>query len=155
MRQSSASARAARVPHAVVALMVLGAIALEPWTAFRQGPGIAGTKAERLTRLFSYFTIQSNILLGVTSALLAVRPDRDGRVFRVARLDGLLCIVVTGIVYHAVLTGVADLTPAGELSNLLLHTAVPIGALLAWLLTGPRPRIDRVTALWAVAYPMV
>lgn len=135
--------------------MVAGGVGLELYTALTSGPGVAGTMAERLTRLFSYFTIQSNLIVGVTSAMLAARPARDGRVFRIARLDGLLCIAVTGIVYHLVLSGLNDLTPAGALSNLLLHTTVPVGALLAWVLVGPRPRIDTTTVWWSVAYPLV
>jgi hypothetical protein len=144
----------ARSLHGLVATMVAVGVALEVITAFVDGPGIAGSMTERLVRLFSYFTIQSNILIGVTSAMLAIRPDRDGRVFRVARIDGLLCIAVTGIVYHVALSGLHDLTPAGALSNFLLHTAVPLVAVVAWVVVGPRPRIDVATVWWSAAYPL-
>jgi len=144
----------ARVLHACVPLMVLGAIALELVTAITQGPGVAGTMSERLTRLFSYFTIDSNLLVGATSAALAVTPNRDGRIFRVLRLDGLLCIVVTGIVYHSVLSGNLELSPAGAVSNFLLHSSVPVVAVVVWLLAGPRPRVDPATRWWSVALPL-
>ena len=111
--------------------------------------------SERLTRLFSYFTIDSNLLVGATSTALAVNPHRDGRVFRVLRIDGLLCIAVTGIVYHSVLSGNAELSAAGAVSNVLLHSSVPIVAVAAWLLAGPRPRIDPATRWWSVALPLV
>lgn len=145
---------AARSLHGLVAVMVLVGVGTEVVTAFTDGPGVAGTMTERLTRLFSYFTIQSNLLVGATSALLALDPQRDGRVFRVLRLDGLLCIGVTGIVYHAVLAGLQELTPSGAFANLLLHTTVPVVAVVAWLVVGPRPRADRATVLWSVAYPV-
>ena len=144
----------ARLLHACVALMVLAAVVLEVVTAIRQGPGEAGTMSERLTRLFSYFTIDSNLLVGATSAALVVDPHRDGRLFRVLRLDGLLCIVVTGIVYHSVLSGNLELSAAGAVSNFLLHSSVPIGAVAVWLLVGPRPRIDPATRWWSVALPL-
>ena len=54
----------------------------------------------------------------------------------------------------ALLAGEADLTPSGALANLLLHTVSPVGAVVAWLLVGPRPRFDRRTVWWSVAYPL-
>ncbi|KLN34401.1 hypothetical protein FB00_12690 [Cellulosimicrobium funkei] len=144
----------ARVLHALVALAALTGAVMELVIALVDGPGTAPSQAERLVRLFSYFTIQSNLLVGVVSLLLAVRPERDGPVFRVAHLDALLCIAVTGIVYNTVLRGLAELSAAGQVSNLLLHLLAPVLAVAAWLLVGPRPRVDAATVWWSVAYPL-
>jgi hypothetical protein len=145
----------ARVLHAAVALAATVGFLLELVRAITDGPGIAPTHAERIVRLFSYFTIQSNLLVAVASWLLAWRPDRDGRVFRVVRLDALLCIAVTGVVFHTVLAeDAAQLTPSGNLAGFLLHTLSPAGAVVAWLLVGPRPRFDWRTVWWSVAYPL-
>ncbi|VTR77865.1 Pr6Pr family membrane protein [Cellulomonas hominis] len=144
-----------RVLHALLALAATAGVLLELGRALADGPGDAGTMAERLTRLFSYFTIQSNILVAVASGLLAAQPLRTGRVRAVLHLDALLCIGVTGVVYHAVLAdSAAVLTPSGRLANLLLHTVTPVGAWLVWLLVGPRPRFGGSTVAWAVAYPL-
>lgn len=146
---------AARTLHAVAALAATVGVLLELVRAITGGPGGAPTHAERIVRLFSYFTIQSNILVLVTSWLLVLKPERDGRVFRVARLDALLCIAVTGLVFHTVLAeDGAQLTPSGNLAGFLLHTLSPVGAVVAWLLVGPRPRFDAATVWWSVAYPM-
>lgn len=146
---------AARSLHAVVALAATVGIVLELVRAITGGPGGAPTHAERFVRLFSYFTIQSNILIAVTSWMLVRRPHLDGRVFRVARLDALLCIAVTGLVFHTVLAEQsAQLTPSGALANFLLHTLSPAGAVIAWLLVGPRPRFDGATVWWSLAYPL-
>ena len=146
---------AARTLHALVALAATVGVALELVRAITGGPGGAPTHAERIVRLFSYFTIQSNILVLVTSWLLAWKPDLGGRVFRVARLDALLCIAVTGLVFHTVLAeDGAQLTPSGNLAGFLLHTVSPVGAVVAWLLVGPRPRFDGATVWWSVAYPL-
>jgi hypothetical protein len=61
----------ARALHGLVAAMVAVGLTLEVVTALTSGPGVAGTMTERFVRLFSYFTIQSNILVGVTSGMLA------------------------------------------------------------------------------------
>lgn len=145
---------AARALHGLVAVAALTGVVMEVVIALTGGPGTAPTHAERLVRLVSYFTIQSNVLVGVVSVLLVVDPRRDGRVFRVARLDALLCIAVTGIVYNTVLRGLADLSAAGQVSNLLLHLAAPLLAVVAWALVGPRPRVAAATVWWSVAYPL-
>lgn len=144
----------ARVLHALVALAALTGVVMELVIALVDGPGTAPSQAERLVRLFSYFTVQSNLLVGVVSVLLVVRPARDGAVFRVARLDALLCIAVTGVVYQTVLRGIAELSAAGQVSDLLLHLLAPLLALVAWVLVGPRPRVDAATVWWSLAYPL-
>lgn len=145
----------ARVLHALVALAAGAGVATELVRALVEDPGDAGTTGERVVRLLSYFTIQSNVLVLVASALLAGRPARAGRVVAVLHLDALLCIAVTGVVYHAVLAGAGlPLTPSGAVANLLLHTVAPVGAWLAWLLVGPRPRFGGATVGWAVVFPL-
>jgi hypothetical protein len=146
---------ATRLLHGLLALAALAGVGLELARALREGPGDAGTTAERLTRLFSYFTIQSNLLLALASAVIAAAPGRTGRLRSVLHLDALLCIAVTGVVYHTVLAGDGlSLTPSGDLANYLLHTVMPVGAWLVWLLVGPRPRFGGSTVAWAVAYPL-
>lgn len=144
-----------RATNALIATLVVVAVLMEVITAIVDGPGIAGSMLERLIRLFSYFTIQSNLLIGLACALLVGRPQLDGATFRVLRLVALLCITVTGIVYNTVLRGsAADLAPAGAISNFLLHVAVPVLAVVGWFVFGPRPRIDRLTTGLVVVYPL-
>ncbi len=144
----------ARVLHGAVLAVAGTGIGLEVSRVFTEGPGDAGSTLERLVRLFSYFTILSNLLVAVVAALLVLNPRRDGRVFRVARLDGVVCIAVTGLVYVTVLRGVADLTAAGQVSNALLHYVCPPLCVLVWLLAGPRPRIDARTLAWTPVAPL-
>ncbi|WP_308160840.1 Pr6Pr family membrane protein [Cellulomonas sp. GbtcB1] len=154
-RAGSAGLAVARLLHALLALAAAGGVALEVSRALTEGPGDAGTTSERLVRLFSYFTIQSNLLVLVASALHAARPARTGRVMAVLHLDALLCIAVTGVVYHTVLADAGvDLTPSGDLANFLLHTVTPVGTWVVWLLVGPRPRFGGATVAWSVLYPL-
>ncbi|WPF81866.1 Pr6Pr family membrane protein [Sanguibacter sp. 4.1] len=143
-----------RTWHAATALLAGTGVVMEVVVALLDGPGEAGSMLERLVRLFSYFTILSNVLVCVVAVLLAVRPDRDGRVFRVARLDAILCIAVTGIVYNTVLRGLVELSAAGAVSNLLLHVLSPLAVVVGWVLFGPRPRIDRSTIGWSLVAPL-
>ena len=144
----------ARALHLLVALFALGGFGIELVVAITDGPGIAPTHAERIVRLFSYFTIQSNLLIGGVSLALAMDPRRDGRTFRVLRLVALLCIAVTGVVYNTVLRGIVELTGAGLVSNTMLHLLAPLFAVIVWLWAGPRPRVTASTVWWSTVYPL-
>ena len=144
----------ARFLHLLVAVLALGGFTIEFVVALTSGPGLAPTHAERMVRLFSYFTIESNLLIGGVSVALALDPRRDGQVFRVLRLDALLCIAVTGIVYNTVLRGLVELTGAGMVSNVMLHVLAPVFAVVVWLWVGPRPRVSARTVWWSVVYPI-
>lgn len=152
----------ARAWHAVIAVGVLFAVIVQLTLVIRgvnvlveEGGRVAGV-GERILRFFSYFTVQSNLLCLVTSAGLAIRPARDGRLWRVARLDALVGITVTIIVFILFLAPLLDLSGLAWLTNLIFHYLVPIAMVLGWLLFGPRPRVDTRTLLlsliWPVAY---
>ncbi|OIV39008.1 hypothetical protein BIV57_02565 [Mangrovactinospora gilvigrisea] len=119
--------------------------------------GAAGTAAPlgtRILRFFSYFTIESNILVAVCAFTLLRRPDRDGPGWRVLRLDTLLGIGVTGLVYGLLLAPKLHLTGEALVVTAGLHYVTPPATLLGWLLFGPRGRIDRRTVGWAFLWPV-
>ena len=108
-----------------------------------------------LVNLFSYFTIQSNILVLLTAATIAVRPAFDSPLWRVLRLDGLLGIVITGVVYATVLAATNNPHGWALVTDSGFHWFAPWWTLAGWLLFGPRPRIDRRTLVWAVLWPVL
>ena len=147
-----------------IAVLVSVALLVQLWIAIRVSatpPGHAvgtlrGTPtANRVLRVLNFFTIQSNILSGVTSAHLARNPNRDGRIWRAVRLAALFGITVTGIVYGTVLSKVHE--PHGwqeTTTNAVFHYIVPIMMVLGWLLFGPRRRIEGRTIAWAMLWPV-
>ena len=130
--------RAARVWFAATALLALLAVTLQLPGAAAETGGYFTEPWHKVLNVFAYFTIQSNLLVGVTSLLLAIRPDRPSTMFRVLRLTGVLAITVTGVVFHLLLAHLVEPTGVGAFTNLLTHTAVPVLAVLGWLLFGPR-----------------
>ncbi|MEU4620792.1 Pr6Pr family membrane protein [Actinoplanes sp. NPDC023801] len=146
------NARLSRAWHGALALIVFASLTTRiVLTATGSGEPV-GTRFERL---FSYFTIQSNLLLLIAAATLAVNPHRDGRLWRIVRLDGLLGIVITGIVYSTILAGTVELHGVAWWADLGFHYIAPWAALLGWLLFGPRPRIDARTMAWAAVWPLL
>ena len=106
----------------------------------------------RMLNFFSFFTVQSNILVAVTTALLAQNLDRKSTVFRVLRSDAVICITVTGVVFHIALAGLQELTGWDKLADFVLHTLSPILCALGWLLFGPRRQITtRIVRLALIA----
>lgn len=128
-----------RVWSAITAAVVAVGVVVQLFVSARFDEAFFDAPAERVLNVFAYFTIQSNLLLGGTTLLLALWPDRSwGELFRTLRLNGVLCIAVTGIVYHAVLAGLDDPHGWAALANFLLHTVAPVAGVLGWLLFGPR-----------------
>lgn len=104
--------------------------------------------------VFCYFTVQSNIIVGVTAALLARRLERASTTFRVFRLAGLVAIIITFVVFHLTLARLQDLNGAAATADQLLHTVVPILAVLGWLAFGPAGMASWRIAGLAVLFPV-
>ena len=134
-----------RTWHGLVAL--LAAVALVGQTAITVG------RDGSVLNLFSYFTIESNILVLVTSVLLAQRPDRGGTAFGILRLGSLTAITVTGVVYATLLAGNADFEGAEWWYDKIFHYVVPVMTVVGFVALRPRTRLER-TALWSLAFPV-
>ncbi|MCU1605745.1 MAG: hypothetical protein JWP46_2210 [Modestobacter sp.] len=109
----------------------------------------------RVIRFFSYFTIQSNVLVLALAVTLARDADRDGDRWRVLRLDALLGITITGLVYAVVLAPTLHPEGLGWWTNAGLHYVSPVATLALWLFAGPRPRVAGATVAWALVWPVL
>ena len=152
---------AARIVHAAIALVIVTSLAVQLVLLLVGGTDantgdaqVAVGVGTRLLRLFSYFTIQSNLLVLAVSVTLAVDPGRDGRLWRILRLDALLGIGITGLVYWTLLAPLVDLRGAALAAGLGFHLVSPVATVAAWLLFGPRPRITWTTVAGAYVWPV-
>jgi len=149
--------RAGRV-HLVVAAVAWFALAFqlvlvltgEAVLVEEDPPGLAA----RIYRYFAYFTIQSNLLVAVTSTVLARDPAADRPGWRVARLAALVGITVTGVVHFFLLRPLLDLDGANWAVDKLLHIVVPLLAVAAWAAVGPRPRASLRESAYALVWPL-
>jgi len=146
------SPRWARAWFAVTALCVVAGVALSVYTAVKT-PGRFHTGVERGFNTFAFFTVDSNLIVGGTTALLAIRPDRTSVTFRTFRLIGLVAITVTGVVYHVALASIFDLDGIDQLGNQLVHTVMPLLTVLGWLMFGPRGQTSRRIAWLSLLFP--
>ncbi|OZV80945.1 hypothetical protein CA850_12345 [Micromonospora echinospora] len=142
---------AAMVLRLLVVLSVLAGIVL---TA--AGPAT-------VTGLLPYFTIQSNIAVGLLAGY-AVARARQGRPDPPSALRGAvtLYITITGVVYHLVLANPAspfamaqpDRSLADAVGNQFLHTVVPLLAVADWAFFDRRGRLRPRYAVWWLAFPL-
>lgn len=147
--------------HLLIALNVVAALVIQVWLILTGGPdpntgetvATVGV-ATRMVQTLSFFTIQSNLLVLIVAVTLVIDPVRDGRFWRVLRLDALLGITITGLVFDLILIDYVDPTGWQLVATIGFHYIAPWGTLLGWLLYGPRPRIDRSTIAWASVWPI-
>jgi hypothetical protein len=150
--------RAARIWHGLTAVVTIAALVFQLALIIHGGRVLDEAEPDpmfdRLWHFVSYFTIQSNVLVAVGTALLALAPARDGAAFRAVRLAGIIGIAVTGVVHFTLLRPLLDLEGADYVADKLLHMVVPALALVGWALFGPRPRVDRPAQVWSIAWPL-
>jgi hypothetical protein len=116
-------------------------------------PGLAGMPG-RVFDFLSYFTVLSNVLVAVVMALLWRDPQRNGALFRVLRMDALIMITVTGLIYWGVLAGSVELQGLEYVANTIEHTLVPIATVLVFLIFGPRGQFRVSTVFVALILPI-
>lgn len=115
--------------------------------------GIAGAPA-RLADLLSYFTIWSQVVVGVVMTMLFLNPNRRSKWFQVFRLDAVMMILVTGIVYNLLLG--PNFPPVGlnKYSSIFEHTITPLVTLIVFLGWGPRGWFTVMNMVRALILPI-
>ncbi|MBA3287047.1 MAG: Pr6Pr family membrane protein [Acidimicrobiia bacterium] len=136
----------ARLWFGVTALVVAVGLAVQVPVAWSNESGYFDTSWERGLNVFVFFTVLSNIAVGVSTAVLALGRARPTNPFRTVRLIGVVGILLTFVVFHLALSDLQDLTGQAAVADFLLHTASPLLCVSGWLLFGPR---DQTT--WPVA----
>jgi hypothetical protein len=107
--------------------------------------------------LLPYFTIQSNVLYAVVALVAVIRPVRP-----VVKGAATLYITITGVVYHLLLANSASPFWEGPIhrnllhaaGNQLLHTVVPLLAVVIWLLLDEHGTLRWRYAVYWLAYPL-
>jgi len=150
--------KTARSWHLLTATVALVALALQLILVIQGGRVLEEAHPPsmtlRLLRFGAYFTIQSNLLVLLTTAVLARDPAYDGPRWRVLRTAATTGIIVTGLVHWFLLRPLLHLHGADYVADKLLHLAVPVLAVIGWLAFGPRPRMSRPSSMRATVWPL-
>ncbi len=114
-------------------------------------PGVIG----RLSDYCSYFTHLSNIVVAIVLTLIWRGSSRiHSKVFAVLRLDSLIMITVTGLIFAAVLAPTIELRGWEYASNALEHYITPLLTIIVFIAFGPRRLFTYRLVLPALILPM-
>ena len=140
----------------LLAMAVLIVAAIRPWTAWDPSrlPDYYGWN------LFSYFTVQSNLIAAVVFVLAAIaiiRKTPFGSWFRYLRGGAVLYMIITGIVYATLLQNNPDANPTlgFNWNNFVLHQLGPIFIVAWWLLWPSAKAISSREAWWWLLFPVL
>lgn len=107
-------------------------------------------------RVFMYFTIQSNIAIGLIcliGGMLLVAGRKAGNGWFVVKFMGTVSITLTGAVFCFVLAPTLD-RYVWNAQNILTHVVVPVAAIVDFLVTGICADLKRSSALSGTLPPL-
>lgn len=106
---------------------------------------------------FSFFTIESNlftVIIFILSALALTR-GKQSRAITMLRGASTLNMIVVGVVFSILLSGLDVELTAVPWDNIVLHYILPVVVALDWLLDIPKARIAFRQALVWLVFPIV
>lgn len=128
-----------------IALYVLLVVGVETYTYWHMQlrSWQPATSIGRMVFYYSFFTVLSNLMLAISCLWLAFSPNCNRFIFRIIRLNGLVGVIITAIVYNSLLRGIH--VPPNifmRFANESLHVVIPLLGILSWLIWGPFRRIS-------------
>jgi len=118
--------------------------------------GLSLTSA--LVQFFSYFTIQVNILVGLSLIGLLLKPQNWLNSFfsRGYVFTGIVFyIIIVGLIYNTILRGIWRPTGLFRLADELLHLVNPLLFVAYWLICIPQQKLKWAQALNWLWYPFI
>jgi hypothetical protein len=112
--------------------------------------------AGQLTHFFSYFTIQTNLVVALVLTFCSARPQAD-RMLLLPSLKSALAtyMVIVGLVYALLLRHLWNPQGLQLVADMILHDAIPLLYPLYWLVFLPKRSLRWMDpALWLI-YPVI
>ncbi len=132
----------ARAAAALIALIALAAV-FGQYAILTANPEFPDALS-RIWHLMKFFTILTNLLVGIVMALIALNRHPGNGV-----LAGfVVSIVMVGAIYHALLAPPTPLPGWDYWTDIGYHTLVPIGSALWWLIWGGKALHIRQVPFW-------
>lgn len=134
-----------------LAVLSLSGVALEMINTYYRAGFYSDSNAVRVVNLFSFFTIQTNVLISLTSFLRA-RSNTRSELFWNVQVGLVGAITFIAIVQYSVLY--KPPTGFGIVSDPIIHALVPFLTVVGWLIFGPRRQITAKTILQSSIFPL-
>lgn len=109
------------------------------------------------SRVFMYFTIQSNIAIAIICGIglfLIRKGSPVSRAWYVVKFVGTVSITLTGVVFGFVLAPTLG-ADAWNLQNTLTHLVVPVVSVIDFFVIAPKAKIDRRNVIFVIIPPLL
>ncbi|TWR25784.1 hypothetical protein FPZ43_15990 [Mucilaginibacter pallidiroseus] len=139
----------------VVALLAWTGLALQFYTSvpayLAKGRTLGGT----LVELFSYFTIQTNLLLACATTAVVIYSKTKTWLNQAGLLTAVaVCISIVSLVYNLVLRQAYHPVGLARISDELMHLLTPIAYVVFWILAVPKQSLTYKGGLPWLLYPL-
>ena len=109
------------------------------------------------SRVFMYFTIQSNIaaaLMSIAGGYYLLRKKAAGRIWRIVKLAITVSITLTGVVFAVLLVPILG-GAAWSVPNTLTHLVVPLAAVADFFLVMPGAEMKKRNVIYVIIPPLM
>ncbi len=109
------------------------------------------------SRVFMYFTIQSNILIAIICLVglyLLVQKKEINDVWYTVKLVGTVAITLTGVVFAVLLVPLLG-DNAWNIQNTLTHAVVPVAAVADFFVVAPGSGLRRKSVVYVIIPPLL
>ncbi len=147
-----------RIYAAVGALLGWFALTLQLYLMLAQSPPSGAALLDAVITFISFFTILTNLLVAVVFTAVVFRPQTAwGQWLCSPSVQGgtAVFIAIVGIVYQLLLRQLWNPQGAQWLADVLLHSIIPVGYVVYWLLFAPRAGLSWKHAVTWLVYPGV
>jgi hypothetical protein len=142
-----------RLAPAVLAGLAWFGVLLQLWLSIRMAIGNGGSIVSGLVAYLGYFTVLTNVFVAIVATAGAVRPATV--LYRPALVGCVTtAILVVGLVYHGLLREIWEPQGAQWVADIVLHYAVPIGALVHWRMYAMQPAVGWLAPFQWCWYPL-
>ena len=131
----------------LVAIVAGATLGLRVYLRLELSDGVVGA----VSYLSQFFTILTNLLIFIFMALIAIGRSIPKRLMR-ALAVAIICV---GLVYHAVLAHLLDLSGLDLLADHGVHTVVPLLTLVWWLFLASKPKFSWTDVPHWVVWPLI
>lgn len=141
-----------RALNFLIVLFVILVVGIETHTYWlnQLRPWQPASPIGRIIFYYSFFTVLSNIMLALSCLILTFKPNCSNLLFNVIRLNGLVGVLITMIVYNLMLRGIhRPPTVLLQFANESLHVVIPLLGLISWLIYGPFYRMQLKVIVYA------
>ena len=114
----------------IVILVILGSIFM--FTGFKFMPSTLNLSNSKI-EMFEYFTVDSNILMGIVSLIFIININKKNRFISILKLMGTSSVTLTFLTTLFFLAPQYDLYSMYNNTNLFFHLIVPLLAIISYI----------------------